>query len=77
METVGGAVRRLSKISICAFQYSYDDDDDDDDDVRTALSLLELRHCTLVLLKFLRGSTEYISGDREQVDPDRVNVARR
>ena len=36
LETVRGAVRRLFKISNCAFQcsyyYDYDDDDDDDDD---------------------------------------------
>ena len=32
LETVDGAVRRLEKISNCAFQCHDDDDDDDDDD---------------------------------------------
>ena len=40
LETVRRAVRRLSKISNCAFEYDYyyyyhDDDDDDDDYVGT------------------------------------------
>ena len=34
LETFRGAVRRLSKITNCAFECDDDDDDDDDDDYR-------------------------------------------
>ena len=64
MLTVRGAVRRLSKISNCAFECDYydddnDDDDDDDDDhynyynlnIRTPLPTLPCAWCLRVSVR--------------------------
>ena len=50
LETVRAAVRRLSKISNCAFLCDYDDDDDDDDEYIIIICLASCKFCPGCLL---------------------------